>query len=118
MKKPIDAKTHGLIDYVFSGVQLLGPTLLGLNKEATRTYRLLGTAFTGVNVMTDTPVGLGKALSMKGHQKADASFLAVLSGLSMLNMIKNDKKAFAFHLSFLGLALMHYALTDYDGKRG
>jgi hypothetical protein len=29
-------------------------------------------------------------------------------------MIKIDKKAPACHLGFLGLAMMNYALTDYD----
>ena len=114
MKKPIDAKTHGIIDYAFAGVQLIGPSLLGLNKKTTAAYQLLGTAFTAINAVTDTPVGIIRLISMKGHQKADASFLATLSALTLANMIKDDKKSLAFHLGFLGVAIMHYALTDYD----
>lgn len=114
MKKPIDAKTHGILNYAFAGIQLIGPSLLGLNKETTAAYRLLGTAFTAVNAVTDTPVGVTNLISLKGHQKADASFLATLSALTLAKMIKNDKKSLAFHLGFLGVAMMNYALTDYD----
>ncbi|WP_051663993.1 hypothetical protein [Dyadobacter crusticola] len=117
MKKPISPKMHGIIDYAFAGVQLLGPSLLGLNKEVRTAYKILGAGFTGVNAFTKTPVGISKKISMKSHQKADALFLATLSGLSTLGIIKNHKKSLAFHMGFLGLALMHYALTDYDGTK-
>jgi len=73
MKKPIDAKTHGIIDYAFVGIQLIGPSLLGLNKETTAACQMLVTAFTAVNAVTDTPVGITGLISMKGRQKADAS---------------------------------------------
>ncbi|KAA6439814.1 hypothetical protein FEM33_10665 [Dyadobacter flavalbus] len=114
MKKPIDAKTHGIIDYVFGGIQLIGPSLAGLNKEARVTYQMLSAAFTGVNVLTDTPVGLKKVLSMKAHQTADITFLAGMAALTASGMIKNDKKALAFHLGLLGLSAVNYLLTDYS----
>lgn len=114
MKKPIDAKTHGIIDYIFGGIQLIGPSLAGLNKDARLTYQMLSAAFTGVNVLTDTPVGLKKVISMKGHQTADITFLAGLAALTASGMIKDDKKALAFHLGCLGLALTNYMLTDYS----
>jgi hypothetical protein len=116
MKKPIDSKTHGIIDYVFGGIQLIGPSLIGMNKEARITYQMLSTAFTGVNVLTDTPVGLKKVISMKGHQTADITFLAGMAALTASSMIKDDKKALTFHLGFLGLALVNYVLTDYSNK--
>ena len=68
MKKPIDSKTHGIIDYVFGGLQLIGPSLAGVNQNAKVTYQLLSAAFTGVNVLTDTPVGLKKLISLKREQ--------------------------------------------------
>ena len=116
MKKPVDAKLHGIIDYAFAGVQLFGPSVLGLNKNFVNTYRVLGTAFTGVNAVTNTPVGLTNTLSMKSHQKADATFLATLATMTFSHLIKDQKKALAFHLGFLGLALVNYALTDYSNE--
>ena len=115
MKKPIDIKTHAINDYVFGAVQLAGPSLLGINKKAASAYQLLGTAFTAVNVLTDTPVGTS-VISVKTHQKADLSFLGLLSALTFSKMIKNDKKALGFHLGFLALTLMNYVMTDYDAR--
>lgn len=117
MKKPIDPKTHGIIDYVYGGLQLLGPALLNLNKDARVTHQVLSTAYTGVNMLTDTPVGLKKVISMKGHKLADAGFLAGMSALTATDMIKNDKKALTFHLILLGMAAMNFILTDYSEKR-
>ena len=115
MKKPIDIKTHAINDYVFGAVQLAGPSLLGINKKAASAYQLLGTAFTTVNALTDTPVGTS-VISVKTHQKADLSFLGLLSALTFSKMIKNDKKALGFHLGFLALTLMNYLMTDYDAR--
>jgi len=117
MEKPINATMHGVIDYAFAGIQLLGPTLLNLNPEFRKTYTILGTGFTAVNASTDTEVGFTKKLSMKTHQKADAAFLATLSALTVSGIVNKEKKARAFHLGFLGLALLNYLLTDYDSTK-
>ena len=116
MKKPIDSATHGVIDYVFGAAQLTGPSLLNLDKKVVKTYQLLGTAFTVINLITDTPVGIN-LISMKTHQKADTCFLAGLSALTVSKMIAKDKKTLAFHLGFLGLAIVNYVLTDYRSEQ-
>jgi hypothetical protein len=116
MKKPVTPKAHGIIDYALSGIQLIAPALLGVNSKSRTTYQALGTGFLGINALTDTEVGLKKLIPFKGHQKADASFLAGLSLLTFTSMINKDKKALAFHLGFLALAVTHYVLTDYNSK--
>jgi hypothetical protein len=117
MKKPIDSQMHGIIDYAFAGIQLFGPSILGLNTQFAKTYKVLGVSFTAINATTDTPVGISKAISMKTHQKADAAFLATLSALTIYKIVRSDKKALAFHLAFLGIALVNYALTNYNERR-
>lgn len=116
MEKPINAKAHGIIDYAFSGIQLLGPILLGLNKPAKNTYLGLGAGFLGVNSLTDTPVGLKRVLSLKDHQKVDAGFLAALSLLTLTKMLRKDKKTLIFHTVFLATAIAHFALTNYKDR--
>lgn len=113
MKKPVTPTAHGVIDYVFSGVQLAAPTLLGLNSTAARTYGALGAGFTLVNALTDTPAGIKKKIPFTGHQKADIGFLAGMSLLTLTSFIRKDKKALGFHLAFLALAAANYILTDY-----
>ncbi|MDB5206119.1 MAG: hypothetical protein JWR72_1194 [Flavisolibacter sp.] len=113
MNKPITPVAHGLIDYVFSGVQIALPSLLGLNSATAKTYAALGTGFTAVNALTDTPVGIKKLIPFTGHQKADLGFLAGLGLLTVAGFIRKDKRALKFHLAFLGIAVTHYLLTDY-----
>ena len=56
-EKPVTPVVHGLIDYVFSSIQLAAPAYLGLNPTVTKTYQALGSGFLAVNALTDTPVG-------------------------------------------------------------
>ncbi len=112
-KNPVTPKLHGIIDYVFSGIQLTAPSIIGLNASATKTYQALGTGFLTMNALSDTPVGINRTISFKGHQKADAAFLTTLSLLTFSNFICKDRKALSFHLSFLSVAITHYILTDY-----
>lgn len=112
--KPVAPALHGIIDYVFSGILLAAPSGIGLNEKVTKTYQALGTSFLGINALTDTPVGIKRVISFKGHQMADAAFLAGLSLLTLVPFIRKDKQALGFHLSFLGTALTHYVLTDYE----
>ena len=115
--KPVQAKTHGIIDYVFSGVQIAAPIALHLNNKTSKTYQALGAGFLTINALTDTAVGLRPTLSFKQHQKLDLGFLAGLTLLSLSTFIRKDKKALTFHLSFLTLAIAHYVLTDYDSDK-
>ncbi|WP_129714864.1 hypothetical protein [Pedobacter sp. SYP-B3415] len=117
MKKQLNAKNHGIVDYVFSGIQLLAPIALGLPKQATQTYLGLGSGFLGVNACSDTPVGLAKKIDFRNHQKADIGFLAGLALLTATPMIRNNKKTLAFHLGFLAMAAANYLLTDYSSRR-
>lgn len=115
-RKPIKRRQHGIIDYVFSAVQLGLPGVLGLSPRVKATYAALGSSFLLVNALTDTPVGLEPSISFKGHQKADALFLSGLAALTLAGFIRKSPAARAFHLGFLGTAVAHYILTDYNSE--
>lgn len=112
--KPITPKMHGIIDYIFSTVQAAGPEVLQLPQETKNIYRGAAAGFLAVNALTDTPVGICKVLSMKQHQLADVSMLAGMSLLTLLPIVRNNRKTLIFHLSFLTIAVAHYVLTDYS----
>jgi len=114
--KPVTPALHGIIDYVFSAIQIAGPTLIGLNDKTIKTYRALGAGFLSVNALTDCGVGIKPVISFKGHQKADGVFLATLSLLTFSDVVRKDKKALRFHLGFLATAISHYVLTDYNSN--
>lgn len=114
MQKLLSPKAHSILDYVFSGVQLAAPPLLGLNSTAARTYQALGAGYTLVNALTNTPAGIKHLIPFKIHQKADIGVLAGLSLLSLASFIRKDKRALGFHLGFLAIAIANYVLTDYN----
>jgi hypothetical protein len=113
MKKPLSPNAHGIIDYVFSGVQLAAPVLLHLSPATRKTYGAMSAGFTILNALTDTRVGIKRMIPFRGHQKADLGFLAGLGLLSFVSFIRSDKKSRLFHLAILGLAVANYMLTDY-----
>ncbi len=113
LPKPVTPILHGIIDYMFSGILLAVPPALGLNPKATKMYQLIGSSFLIMNAPTDTPVGVKRVISFRGHQQADATFLATQSLLIFSDFIGKDRRALAFHLSFLSIAIAHYVLTDY-----
>lgn len=115
-RKPISPAQHGIIDYAFSGIQLAGPAAIGMNKKAARAYQILGNKFLLVNSLTDTPAGIKKVISFKDHQKLDLVFIAGLSLLTLYKPIRKNRKSLCFHLGFLGTAVAHYLLTNYDEK--
>lgn len=112
-KKPINPKLHGIIDYAFGAFLIAVPAILSINKNAKTTYRELGLSFAAMNALTDTPVGL-PLITMKDHQKADASFVSGFALMAMSKPVRKDKRALRFHLCFLTLAFMNYIMTDYN----
>lgn len=116
MKKPLTPTGHGIMDYIFAGVQLFLPAALGLNKKAVATYLQNGAAFLTVNALTDTPVGIKKVISLKTHQKIDAAALGTIALLTTSKMIRKDKKALLFHLLYFTAATTNYLLTDYNAN--
>ena len=118
VSEPVNARTHGLLDYGFAAVQMIIPSILGLNKVARLTYLQLGVPFLLVNMFTDNDVCLKPAINMKTHRKIDASTLAGLAMLSFTPMIRNSRKAMLFHATFIALASVNYLLTDYEEDLG
>jgi hypothetical protein len=112
--KPVKRRTHGIIDYLFSGIQLVGPVLLRLNPKAVTTFRILGSGFLLLNALTNTPYGVKRLVSFKYHQRADSLFLAGLSLLPFLKFIGKNRLSLFFTVGFLGTAITHYMLTDYN----
>lgn len=117
MNKPITTKTHGIIDYALAGLQILGPTVLGMNKKAGHTNEALGTSMLGLNTLTKTSVGLKRVIPLKYHKKTDAVFLGGMVLLTVTSMIRKDRTAMAFHLVSLSIAAANYFLTDYKKSK-
>lgn len=77
----IPTSIHGVLDYLASGVNLLAPSLLGLEDvlQAALAPRLVGAAGTAYSLLTDYELGAVKLLPMPTHLVMDAvkgAFLA------------------------------------------
>jgi hypothetical protein len=65
---------HGLLDYAASGINLLVPSLLGLESSSpsARALRLAGTAGAAYSLFTDYELGVVRVLPMRSHLTLDA----------------------------------------------
>jgi hypothetical protein len=111
--KPITPLTHALIDYAFSAVQILGPTVLGLDQKTIKTYAEIGASFLAVNSITDTGAAIQPVIDMETHKKIDSGFLVAQALMTFTPMVRKNKKTLIFHLGFLALTAANYFLTDY-----
>ena len=114
MRKPITPHVHGMLDYAIGAGLLFLPAAIGLNKKAVRSYQAIGTAILSVNSLTDTSTGIKRVLTMKSHQKADASLLASVMLSTLTPTFRKERKEMIFHAAFLAITTAQYMMTDYD----
>ena len=112
--KPITPTLHGIIDYAFAATLLLAPRLLGLNKKASRLYKLLALEVITYSALTNYPAGVTPVISYDMHRKIDGVNIAGLVAGTMCKDIKKEKAALAFHIGMTTLAIGSVLLTDWD----
>ena len=113
--KPFTPKIHGFNDYLYGAILLVVPPLLGLNKKAQRLYRVLGVEVMGYNAITDQPLGLTPMIDYNTtHFTIDCANVAAMALTTLYKPIKKDKRALAFNLTMVALAVVNVALTDWD----
>lgn len=112
--KPIGPKLHGAIDYGFVTLQTLAPTLFNLKGTA----RTLCYAFAGtqglLNTFTDHPLGLKPLIPLKVHGQLETPFVPALLLLPWVTGALKQRNARYYFLSFFGIALANYLLSDYN----
>ena len=113
-KKPIGPTAHGAIDYGFVTLQTLAPSLFNLKGTA----RTLCYAFAGtqgiINTFTDHPLGLKPLIPLRVHGQLETPFVPALILLPWVTGALKQRNARIYFLSFFGIALANYLLTDYD----
>jgi hypothetical protein len=122
MRKPINSKVHGVIDYTTSSAVAMAPKMLNMpSRAAALCYGLAG-GYTALSMMTRYPAGAKKMVPFKAHGAAEAVIGAALPFMPHLMHFDNKKKARNF---FYGLTAMTAAvalMTDWSDnglkKRG
>lgn len=112
--KPIGPKAHGAIDYGFVTLQTLAPSLFKLKGPArTLCYVFAGTQGF-INTFTDHPLGLKPLIPLKVHGQLETPFVPALVLLPWVTGALKQRNARYYFLSFFGIALANYLLTDYN----
>ena len=93
MPRPISTRTHGVIDYLFSGALLALPFVCGWTGRARGLALSAGFATLGTSLMTNYELGAFHLLSMKAHLSIDAAQASAL--LSAPKMVGNERARWA-----------------------
>ena len=114
--RPIGPAAHGAIDYGFVTMQALAPTLFGLRGSA----RALCYAFAAtqgvLNVLTDQPLAWKRVVPFRVHGQLETPFVPSLVLLPWALGAFRQENARRYFISFFGVALANYLLTDYNAN--
>ena len=113
MKKPINSKVHGVLDYSVGALVAASPWLLGYGRKdnAARWVPVaLGMSSVAYSLFTRYEFGVKPALSMKNHLRLDTAAAITTAGAPWL--FGFAKKTFVPLLVFGLMELAVVALTD------
>jgi hypothetical protein len=111
MKKPIDPKTHAIIDYILVGSLFAVPLLLGFKKEAKLAYGAMGSALLTYVALSDHGLSVKPVIPFPTHCKVDVGNLIGTAAVGAMKSIRKDKRASLFHAAFVLLGAMNLVLT-------
>jgi hypothetical protein len=114
----ISAQTHGVIDYIHAGTNLLmGALFARRNKRAGWAAAALGAAVLGNALMTDYEYGVFRVWSFKTHGILDYGVAAASALMpAMLRIDETAQKAYFYGQG--GSETMIAGMTDYDDYSG
>jgi hypothetical protein len=115
--KLINAKVHGMIDYLVVIFLLLSPALFALSPfVSTITYTLAGVHFL-LTILTDFPYGLVKIIPFKIHGLIELLVSLLLIALPWILGFDEQTNDRHFYMAFGGAVLLTWLLTDYQHKK-
>lgn len=114
MRKPIDGRMHGMVDYATVAATAAAPRALGFPREAEMLAYGLAAQYLGVSLMTDYPLALKKLLPFKLHGAAEVAIGAALPFLPWLLGFAENRRARNFFLGLTALTAAAALLTDWN----
>lgn len=117
MKKALDPKTHGILDYALAAAFLLAPALFGFTEVAATTSYVIGVLYIGTSLLTRYPLGAIKVIPFPVHGVLESVMAAVWLILPWAFGFAGDSAARNFFI-IAGIGLLVVAvLTDYKATR-
>lgn len=118
LPKVISAKTHGVIDYVHAGTNLLvGALLLRRDRRAATGAFVLGGSILANALMTDYPLGVFRLYSFKTHGALDYGVASASEAIPRLMGIEEGGAKTFFRLQGLSETAIA-TMTDYGDRSG
>ena len=116
--KVISPKTHGIIDYVNAGVNILAGVLFRRrNPRASNAAFALGAGLLANALMTDYPLGVFRQYSFRVHGALDYGIAAASTSMPRLLGIEEEPEARFFKWQGTGEGVVA-AMTDYSDESG
>jgi hypothetical protein len=118
MPRVISAKTHGIIDYIHGGANLLfGILLRNRDRRASKAAFAMGGAILGNALMTDYPLGVFRLYSFKTHGYLDYGVSAAAGSMPTI-LRSHDRLATGFFRLQSSAEGIVAGLTDYKDVSG
>lgn len=117
MKKALDPKTHGILDYGLAVAFLLAPALFGFTEVAATTSYVIGVVYIGTSLLTRYPLGALKVIPFPVHGVLESVMAVAWIILPWAFGFAGDTAARNFFV-IAGVGLLVVALlTDYKATR-
>ena len=117
--KVISPKTHGIIDYVNAGANILAGVLFRRSgrRRASNAAYALGAGLLANALMTDYPLGVFRQYNFRVHGALDYGIAAASTSMPRLLGIEDEPEARFFKWQGTGEGVVA-AMTDYSDARG
>lgn len=117
MKKVLDPKTHGILDYALAAMFLLAPSLFGFTEVAATASYVIGVVYIGTSLLTRYPLGALKVIPFPTHGVLESVMAAAWIVMPWLLGFAGDAAARNFFV-IAGVGLLVVALlTDYKASQ-
>jgi hypothetical protein len=116
MNKPIDPRTHGVLDYATAGATAILSRVLGFSPPAARTAGAWAAGYSALSALTNYPPAIRRTVPFRAHGAMDAMMAPIIPALPWLLGFARDRRARNFFLGLAAISVIVTALTDWSAE--
>ncbi len=116
--KVINAKAHGILDYLTVAFLFLSPTLFGMDGTLAAFTYILGVVHLLLTILTDFEVGLIKVIPFRVHGIIEIIVAIALGIVAYWFYTLDNLPGFYFYLVVAMVILLVFFLTDFTSDTG